>query len=139
MDPTPLPLILLADDEEDIREMATMLLENEGYRLVTANDGQQTIEMLEGGLRPAAILLDLMMPKVTGWEVWDWLQQDPAMRSIPVVVWTGSGLTQGAVAHARVVSKGNVPALLDALRSSIEGDPLPVAVTLKDQGELEPE
>lgn len=60
--------ILVADDEANIRELARLYLEKAGYRVVTADDGAQALSQI-GQAKPVLLVLDLMMPKVDGWEV----------------------------------------------------------------------
>jgi CheY-like chemotaxis protein len=80
--------ILVADDEEDMRLLLQELLEDAGYVVEIACDGQQTLEQLDAQ-RPDLLLLDLMMPQVDGWTVLNRLaQRDDAP---PVIVLTGSG------------------------------------------------
>lgn len=60
--------ILVVDDEPHIIELAELYLKNEGYRVLSATDGAQALEMVESE-RPALVVLDLMLPEVDGWEV----------------------------------------------------------------------
>lgn len=61
-------LILIADDEANIRELARMYLEKEGYQVHTVNDGSQAINQIKRD-PPSLLILDLMMPAMDGWEV----------------------------------------------------------------------
>jgi DNA-binding response OmpR family regulator len=67
------PLVLVVDDEPDIRELIQLNLEMAGYRVITAADGRQALAAVERE-PPDAILLDLMMPEVDGWGVIDQLK-----------------------------------------------------------------
>jgi CheY-like chemotaxis protein len=78
--------ILVVDDDEGIREALAEILELSGYRVAVAADGQVAVDMLEVGLEPAAIILDLMMPRMDGWTFLDRLRHDPKHQGIPVVV-----------------------------------------------------
>jgi two-component system, OmpR family, alkaline phosphatase synthesis response regulator PhoP len=60
--------ILVVDDEQNIIELATMYLEQEGFRVVSARDGQAALERAKAE-RPALMVLDLMLPKIDGWQV----------------------------------------------------------------------
>lgn len=114
--------VLLVDDDADIREVLGLALADLGATVRLAEDGARAIEVLQGGLKPDAIILDLMMPVMNGWSVWDWLQSSLATQRIPVVVLTASGLRQGAVGHARILSKGMGPdALASAIQETIAG------------------
>src|SRR4051812_14992143 len=59
-------LILIVDDDEDIRELLSVVLEAAGYRVKVAIDGIDALEQLQGDQLPALILLDLMMPRMDG-------------------------------------------------------------------------
>jgi CheY-like chemotaxis protein len=78
--------ILVVDDEHSLRETIRSVLEFEGYRVVTANNGREGIDLLKKILRPCLILLDIMMPNMDGRDFLDGLRSDPATASIPVVV-----------------------------------------------------
>src|SRR5438477_3836375 len=60
--------ILLVDDEQNIIELATMYLEQEGFRVISARDGQAALDRVKSD-RPALMVLDLMLPKIDGWQV----------------------------------------------------------------------
>jgi len=73
---TPAPLghetILVVEDSEEVRHLAREILERAGYRVIEARDGQEAIEMIESGAADdaAAYLLDVVMPKMSGWDVY---------------------------------------------------------------------
>src|SRR5512142_2287643 len=60
--------ILLVDDEQNIIELATMYLEQEGFRVISAHDGQAALDRVKAD-RPNLLILDLMLPKIDGWQV----------------------------------------------------------------------
>src|SRR5215510_7157489 len=60
--------ILVVDDEQNIVELATMYLEQEGFHVISARDGQAGLDKVKSE-RPALLVLDLMLPKVDGWQV----------------------------------------------------------------------
>src|SRR4051812_12376876 len=66
--------------------MLTIILEVEGYEVTSAGNGREALDRLGGGPRPDLILLDLMMPVMTGWEFLDQRKQDPRLAAIPVVI-----------------------------------------------------
>lgn len=80
--------VLVVDDEEDIRLLIRHVLEHAGYRVVTADDGQEAIENLRS-FRPDLVLLDLMMPRVDGRGVLTYLKVMPAPP--PVIIVSGGG------------------------------------------------
>jgi len=79
--------ILIADDTEQNVELLQAYLDELGCRVVTASDGQETIDRVADS-RPDLILLDIMMPKLSGFEVCRKLKADPATRSIPICMVT---------------------------------------------------
>lgn len=60
--------ILVVDDEQNIIELATMYLEQEGFRVISARDGQAALDRIKSD-RPSLVVLDLMLPKIDGWQV----------------------------------------------------------------------
>ncbi len=80
--------VLIVEDEEDIREMLRLALELEGYTVHTAPNGKAGLELLQSISKPCAILLDLMMPQMNGWQFIENLRQDHVYMIIPVVVVT---------------------------------------------------
>ena len=84
--------VLVADDDPDIRQLLATELAAAGLRVRTARDGTETLEILSRE-RPAALVLDLMMPEPDGFEVLYRIRGDSALRSLPVVVLTGKDLT----------------------------------------------
>jgi carbon storage regulator CsrA len=83
--------ILVVEDDASTRETLTILLEAQGYAVSRAANGQEALDLLRGTERPHLILLDLMMPVMSGWEFCSHRQQDPALASIPVVLFSGAG------------------------------------------------
>jgi CheY-like chemotaxis protein len=116
--------ILVVEDDRDTLSGLFMLLTHAGFTVLTAEHGAQAVDLLAHGIRPRVILLDLMMPKVTGWDVLKHLQTDPDLRGIPVVVMTAAPETSRPVIGADVV-----------LRKPIEPDKLIAEVArLMDAG-----
>ena len=97
------PLILVVDDETDIREMIAELLRMDGHRVITARDGRAALEQAHAS-RPDLIVLDLMMPVMTGWQFIEAQQSDPALAAIPVVVIT-AGLDREVAGAAMLLRK----------------------------------
>jgi CheY-like chemotaxis protein len=81
-------LVLIVDDDSAIRETLADLLGEEGYRVITAANGADALQKLRAPerIRPCVILLDLMMPVMSGQQFYSHHQQDPELASIPVVV-----------------------------------------------------
>ena len=83
-------VILMVDDEPTTLDVIEMFLHGEGYReLVKVTDPRKTFEMI-AGLRPDVVLLNLMMPDVSGLEILTAMRQDPSLRDIPAIIITGS-------------------------------------------------
>jgi CheY-like chemotaxis protein len=81
--------ILVVDDDEDIRAVITMALQVRGYTVTTATDGVEVMELLSRGLRPALILLDVMMPNMDGPAVLEAVRSRPELQDIPIVLLSG--------------------------------------------------
>ncbi len=84
------PRILVAEDDPGVRLSLELLLEVEGYEVLSAEDGEAAVALALEAL-PDAILLDHMMPKLTGRRVLELLRADPTTQAIPVLVLTGMG------------------------------------------------
>jgi CheY-like chemotaxis protein len=85
-------LIMVVDDDPDIRESLELLLRLHGHPVITAADGEEALEQLRATSdRPRVILLDLMMPRMSGFELHAALSSDPGLAEIPIVVITGAG------------------------------------------------
>ncbi|MFA4043804.1 MAG: hypothetical protein HZRFUVUK_000583 [Candidatus Fervidibacterota bacterium] len=89
--------ILVADDEEAVVEMVRVNLEREGYKVITAYDGVEAIEKATSE-KPDLIILDVVMPRLDGYEVLELLRVHPEMKDVPVVMLTGYPSDIGAVA-----------------------------------------
>ncbi|HEX5955869.1 MAG TPA: response regulator [Solirubrobacterales bacterium] len=82
-------LILVADDDGDVRELVVFRLERAGYRVVTAADGQEAVEVaLERS--PDVCVVDVMMPKLDGYQVTERLRASPGLAEVPIVLLTAS-------------------------------------------------
>ena len=82
-------LILVVDDERDIAEIVSELLQGEGYRTTLAYDGQEALTALRKH-RPDAVVLDLKMPVLDGIQVLRQMRADASMKATPVVVLTAT-------------------------------------------------
>jgi CheY-like chemotaxis protein len=80
--------VLVVEDDQDIRDDLSALLQEEGFEVSSAADGREALSMLHAGTRPDVILLDLMMPTMDAWAFRDEQRQDPTLASIPVLVLT---------------------------------------------------
>ncbi len=82
--------ILAVDDEASIRRLVTITLENRGFIVETANDGQEAIDKIAIS-KPDLVVLDVMMPKMTGWEVRNRLRADPKTADLPIIIASAVG------------------------------------------------
>ena len=85
------PKVLLVDDDFAILEGVSDFLESEGYCVVPASNGIDALNQLRSGLRVDAIVLDVMMPMMDGWDFRAEQLADPSLREIPVVVISACG------------------------------------------------
>jgi len=79
---------LVVDDSAVIRELIAVNLELEGFEVTTADDGESALE-IANDVRPDVITLDVMMPRMTGFEAVERLREDSGTATIPVVMVTG--------------------------------------------------
>lgn len=82
--------MLIIEDDRDIREELSAVLEEHEYCVLVADHGQHALELMRAGNRPDAIILDLMMPVMDGWEFREHQKNDPEFALIPVIVTTAS-------------------------------------------------
>jgi CheY-like chemotaxis protein len=78
--------VLVVDDEPAVRQMFEDILSGEGSEVVSAVDGRAALDLLNDGTQPCVILLDLMMPRMNGWQFAEELHADPALRELPLAV-----------------------------------------------------
>ena len=91
MPDAPLPPILVVDDNHDNAEIIRQYLEVRGYPITVAHSGDEALALFER-VRPALVLLDVMMPGRDGWEVCRLMKQHPALgRSVRVIMVTALG------------------------------------------------
>jgi DNA-binding response OmpR family regulator len=83
------PVVLVADNERDIVTLVRFKLEREGYEVVSANDGEQALEVARDA-HPDLALLDVNMPKLDGYQVTRQIRADDSLRSTPVIILSGS-------------------------------------------------
>jgi two-component system cell cycle response regulator DivK len=108
----PIMTVLVVDDVDDTREMYEYYLRFHGFRVVTAADGAAALHAVQFE-RPDAILLDLAMPKVTGWDVIRALKGNAITHRIPIIVVSGqlareSALSEGADSYLEKPCKPEV-------------------------------
>ena len=82
--------VLVVDDEPEILQLVVPLLRNEGYTLFEAEDGDEAIELILVE-RPHVVVLDVMMPGMSGWEVCRYVRSRPELNDIKIIMATGIG------------------------------------------------
>ena len=111
------PVVLVVEDEDDARETLKDLLELRGYHVQTAADGQQALDFIDTTDRICIVLLDLFMPNVDGWKVYESLQASGKLPSLKVVITTSA--PHRAPPGADVMVKPlDLPKLFDVLNAS---------------------
>ncbi|HYC02099.1 MAG TPA: response regulator [Azospirillaceae bacterium] len=141
--------VLVIDDEPPMRELMSRFLRREGFAPVEAEDGRTGLELARR-VRPAAILLDVMMPTLDGWSVLSELKRDPDLADIPVIMVTsgrgrGLALSLGA---AEFVSKpvdwqrlktalDRIPCLTPPCRALVISDDAETTRLLRDEMEAQ--
>jgi CheY-like chemotaxis protein len=88
--------ILVIDDDASIREVVSLVLSSEGYKVLVAADGEEGIRLAKAH-NPDGIVLDVSMPKMSGYLVATLMSRDPGIKSIPILLLTGRALMAGSV------------------------------------------
>ena len=89
--------LMLVEDDPDLADALSELLRQEGYEVLVANNGEEALERLKTTTPPAVILLDLMMPKMNGWDFRAAQQEDPELLKIPtILISAGTGIARAA-------------------------------------------
>lgn len=126
----PVLRVLLAEDDRFLRRAGEAALRRAGFAVVTAADGEQTLELARS-TRPDAILLDVIMPKLQGFEVLRRLKADPVTAPIPVIVLSNLGqesdveraLEGGAIGYL-VKANVSLDELAAKVRSLLDSPPV---------------
>jgi len=114
-------VILVVDDDHDLRESLREILEEEGFETIGASNGKEAIELLSTGgqPRPRVVLLDIMMPVMTGLDVVDRIRRDRAMARTPVVLMTAFRTLVKTNEKTRVLFKPfSIDGVLSAIRNA---------------------
>jgi len=80
--------ILIVEDDEDLVGLSTRWLEREGYTVERAGDGEAALELLDNDPLPALVLLDVMLPKIDGFELLRRIRADARTKTLPVMMMT---------------------------------------------------
>lgn len=112
--------ILIVEDDFDVRESLSEALRDEGYAIECAVDGEQALEYLRNGGRPGLILLDLMMPRMSGSEFRMVQKVDPQLQHLPVVLLSADGAMEEKAKALETDGALRKPIDLDQLLRVIE-------------------
>jgi two-component system, sensor histidine kinase and response regulator len=107
--------VLVVEDDDAIRETVVDVLRDDGYSVTAATNGAEALELLARDPPPCVVLLDLMMPVMTGWELVDRMRASEALAQVPVVV-TSAAADRPPPGVDRVLTK---PLSLDALATVV--------------------
>ena len=97
--------VLVVEDDPDARKVLSLILKLDGFDVVTAPGGQEAIELLAREL-PDLVLLDVLMPRVDGYEVCRWVRANPRTAHVPVVMLSGKTDSDSAAHGAAVGADG---------------------------------
>lgn len=109
--------ILIVEDDEDIRETLGELIHGEGYTVTTAEDGEKALKSLETGTLPDLILVDLMMPKMSGKEFIKKAREILKVKNIPIVVMSALNTNEAKTSELDVAGHLKKPLAIDELFS----------------------
>jgi CheY-like chemotaxis protein len=90
-DPATADWVLVVEDEPDVREIICLILQEHGVRATGAADGLEALERARNSEPPGLVLLDLMMPRMDGWQFRAAQLSEPELAGIPVLVLSGDG------------------------------------------------
>ena len=117
--------VLIADDEQNIVISLEFLMKREGFEVVVANDGDEAIRRIRAD-QPDLVLLDVMMPKKSGFEVCQEVKSDPALGGVRILMLTAKGrdteVAKGLAlgADAYMTKPFSTRELVDKVRSMLE-------------------
>ena len=125
--------ILVVDDEQDIRQLVTLIIETAGHEVVQACNGTEGMRALDQG-KFDLVILDIMMPEMDGWEVCRQIKHRPQSRKLPVLILTVRSQPLDKVIGMEVVHADHYltkpferQELLEAVNHLLEGKKAPVS------------
>ena len=102
------PVLVVEDDHEVLDALAT-LLRIDGFQVATAMDGRDALDRLAAGLRPCLILVDLLMPRLNGFQFCEALGRDTVLARIPVIICSAAEDSTARLAAANIVATFRKP------------------------------
>jgi CheY-like chemotaxis protein len=114
--------VLIVDDDPDLLEVTSFVIEGEGMAVETAKHGEEALALLRTGRLPTLVLLDLMMPVMNGWEFLDEVAKDPLLKAIPIVVLTAGEHEQIAGVRSVLTKPMDLTELLRIVEGYVRGE-----------------
>ena len=114
--------VLIVDDDPNLLEVTSFVIESEGMAVETAKNGEEALALLRAGRLPGLVLLDLMMPVMNGWEFLDEVAKDPLLKVLPVVVLTAAQRAQVPGGVEVLCKPVDLRALLRVVERYVRGD-----------------
>ena len=116
--------IMVVDDDADIVDLTKTVLELGGYNVIAAHGGEECLRLLEKE-KVDLVLLDIMMPEISGWDVAAKIKENPEWKKIPIVFLTAKGDTMsigmgGMTSEDYIVKPFDKDALLYRIRTILE-------------------
>jgi signal transduction histidine kinase/ActR/RegA family two-component response regulator len=112
-------LILVVEDDMDASQVVCDVLGDHGFMVRIATDGREAFEALQHGLRPALVLLDMMLPRMDGWQLMAAIKRDPELARLPVVLFSAHADVARAAEELGAAGYIEKPLGVDALLSAI--------------------
>ncbi len=115
--------ILLVEDDPDVRDSLQDILEDEGFDVVPASNGKQAIDFLtlNEPRRADLVILDLLMPMVSGWEVLRYMTAEPQLAGVPVIVLSAVMTPRPPRAQGFVRKPFSLETFVGEVRSVLDG------------------
>lgn len=123
-------VVLVVEDEADVRKFASRVLTLEGFSVIEADNGAQGLELARQH-KCALVLLDLRLPGQDGWAVLKKMKGEPALRDVPIIVFTASA---GVLQRERALRMGAVDYLVKPLSAAAIRDSVARAVKPQNSG-----
>ena len=120
MPPSPSKTVLIVEDDPDSREMFVELLRGGGYSVVAARNGKDAMAYVTVNPSPDAILLDMFMPEMDGWQFRRALGADSRLASIPVIVVSAVGAAKNSAVQSGAAGFLQKPVAAEDLLSALE-------------------
>jgi DNA-binding response OmpR family regulator len=112
--------VLVIEDEFNIRMFVTVNLEARGFTVYEAGSGYEGLELLRKQ-HPSVLILDVLLPDLTGWDILAEMEQEETLKQIPVIMMTASvGIPQPNVIYPNVVQKLIKPVSVDHILKAVD-------------------